>query len=73
MNVGEIHDQNAVAREMFVQQAVHANADVLASPLREATICSTKGRQDYTLESTADEFCEAGDTSLLRAIRVDVA
>jgi two-component system LytT family response regulator len=58
---------------MFVQQAAHANADVSASPLRGATICSTKSRRDYTLESTADEFCEAADTSLLPAIRVDAA
>jgi DNA-binding LytR/AlgR family response regulator len=73
MNVGEILDQNAIAREVVVQQAVHANSDVSAGPLREATICSTKSRRDYTPESTADEFCEAGDTSLLRALRVDVA
>jgi LytTr DNA-binding domain len=38
-----------------------------------ATICSTKSRRDYTLESTADEFCEAADTSLLPVIRVDAA
>jgi DNA-binding LytR/AlgR family response regulator len=73
MNVREIQDQNAIAREVVVQQAVHVNADVSAGPLREATICSTKSRRDYTPESTADEFCEAGDTSLLRALRVDVA
>ncbi len=30
-------------------------------------------RRDYTLESTADEFCEAADTSLLPVIRVDAA
>jgi two-component system LytT family response regulator len=69
----EIQDQKAIAREMFVQKAAHANADVSASSLRGATICSTKSRRDYTLESTAHEFCEAADTSLLRAIRVDAA
>jgi two-component system LytT family response regulator len=73
MSAREIQDQKAIAREMFVQQATHANADVSASPLRGATICSTKSRRDYTLESTADEFCEAADTSLLPAIRVDAA
>jgi two-component system LytT family response regulator len=30
-------------------------------------------RPDYTLESTADEFCEAADTSLPAVIRVDAA
>jgi DNA-binding LytR/AlgR family response regulator len=69
----EIQHEKAIAREMFVQQAAHANADVSTSPLRGATICSTKSRRDYTLESTADEFCEAADTSLLPAIRVDAA
>jgi two-component system LytT family response regulator len=69
MSAREIQDQKAIAREMFVQQAVHANADVSASPLRGATICSTKSRRDYTLEPTADEFCEAADTSLLPVIR----
>ena len=61
MSAREIQDQKAIAREMFVQQAAHANADVSASPLRGATICSTKSRRDYTLEPTADEFCEAAD------------
>jgi hypothetical protein len=32
----EIQDEKAIAREMFVQQAAHANADVSASPLRGA-------------------------------------
>ncbi len=73
MSGGEVQDQKAIAREMFVQQAAHANADVLASPLREASICSARSRRDYTLESTADEFCEAADTSLLPAIRTDAA
>jgi DNA-binding LytR/AlgR family response regulator len=73
MSVREIQDQKAVAGEMFVQQAAHANAVVSASPLRGATICSTKSRRDYTLESTADGFSEAADTSLLPAIRVAAA
>jgi len=67
----EIQDQKTIAREMFVQQAAHANADVSASPLRGATICSTKSIRDYTLESTADEFCEAADVSLLPVNRAD--
>jgi DNA-binding LytR/AlgR family response regulator len=73
MSTREIQDQKAIAREMFVQQVAHANADVLADPLRGATICSTKYRRDCTLESTRDEFCEAADTSLLPVIGVDAA
>jgi DNA-binding LytR/AlgR family response regulator len=73
MSVREIQDQKTIVREMFVQQAAHANADVSPSPLRRATICSTKSRPDYTLESTADEFCAAADTSLLPVIRIDAA
>jgi DNA-binding LytR/AlgR family response regulator len=59
MSAREIQDQKTIAREMFVQQVAHAHADVSASPVRGATIC----RRDYTLESTADEFCEAADTA----------
>jgi DNA-binding LytR/AlgR family response regulator len=73
MSAREIQDQKAIAREMFVQQAAHANADVSVSPLRGDTICSTKRRRDYTPESAADVFCEAADTSLLPVIRVDAA
>jgi DNA-binding LytR/AlgR family response regulator len=73
MSAREIQDQKAIAREMFVQQAAHANADVSASPLRGATSCTRKSIRDYTLESTANEFCEAADTSLLPVVRVDAA
>ncbi len=70
-------DQKTIAREMFVRQTAHANVDVSASPLRGATICSTdcdaKSRRDYILESTADEFCEAADRSLLPVFRADAA
>jgi DNA-binding LytR/AlgR family response regulator len=69
----EIQDQKTIAREMFVQPAARAHADVSAGPLRGATICSTKSGRNYTLESTADEFCEAADTSLLPVVRVDAA
>ena len=72
MSAREIQDQKTIAREMVVQQAAYANADVSASPLRGATICSTKSRRDYTLESTADEFCDAAASSL-PVIRVDAA
>jgi two-component system LytT family response regulator len=73
MSAREIQDDTAIARELFVQQAAHANADVSTSPLRGATICSTKSRRDYALESTADEFHEAADTSVLPVIRADAA
>jgi hypothetical protein len=73
MSGREIQDQKAIAREMFVSTTAHANADVSASPLRGATICSTRSRRDYTLKPTTDEFCEAADTSLLPVIQVDAA
>jgi len=73
MSAREIPDQKAIAREMFVQQVARANAEVSAGPLRGATICSTKSRRDYILESAGDEFCEAADSSLLPVIRVDAA
>ena len=69
----EIQDQEAVAREVFVQKAVHANVDISASPPRGTTICPTARSRDYTLESTLDEFCEPADTSLLPVARVDAA
>ena len=73
MSAREIQDQQVIAREMFVQQAAHDDANVSASPLRGATVCSTKCGRDSTLESTAEEFCEAADTSLFPVIRVDAA
>jgi DNA-binding LytR/AlgR family response regulator len=73
MSAREIQDQKAFTGEVFVKQAAHLNADVSASPLRGATIYSSKNRRDYTLESTAEEFRETGDTSLPPVIRVDAA
>jgi DNA-binding LytR/AlgR family response regulator len=73
MSAREIQDQKTIAREVFVQQAAHANADVSASPPRGATICSSKSGWDYTLESAADEFYEAADGSLPPVNRVDAA
>ncbi|HLJ26197.1 MAG TPA: LytTR family DNA-binding domain-containing protein [Candidatus Angelobacter sp.] len=71
MSAREIQDQKAIAREMFVQQAAHANGDVSAGPLLGATICSTNSRRDYSRESIADDLCEAADTSLLSLIRAE--
>lgn len=73
MSAREFQDQKAVAREMFVQRAARANADVTASPLRGAAIYATESTRDYTLDSLADEFREAADTSLLPTIRVAAA
>jgi two-component system LytT family response regulator len=70
MSVREIQDEKAIAREMFVQ-AAHASSDLSPSPLRGAAICTPQNSRDYTLKSTADEFCKAVDTSLLPVIRVD--
>jgi DNA-binding LytR/AlgR family response regulator len=73
MSVRAIQDLKTIAREMFVQQGGHANADVPASRLRGATICSTKSGRDYTLEPAVDEFCEPADTSLLPVNQIDAA
>ena len=74
MGVRGIQDQKAIAREVLVQHTAHANADVSASPLRGATICSFKSGRDYTLESPAEDgIYEPVDTSLLPVTRVDAA
>ena len=74
MSAREIQDQKAIALEMMVQQAAHANADVSASPLPGDTICSIKSRRDCTLESKAEDGSyEPVDTSLLPVTRVDAA
>ena len=71
MSVREIQDQKAIVREIFLQETAHANANASTRPLRGDTICATKSRRDYALES--DEFCEVPDTSLLPVIRLDAA
>ena len=73
MSTREIQNEKAISPEIFVQQAAHANADVSSSPLRGGTTSSAKSRWDYALESTADEFGEGADTSLLPVIGVDAA
>jgi DNA-binding LytR/AlgR family response regulator len=74
MSGPKIQDQKAIARELFVQQAVHSNGDVSAGPLPGDTICSIKSRRDYALESKAeDRSCEPAGTSLLPVTRVDAA
>ena len=72
MSAHEIQDQKAIAREMFVQQAAHANADVSAGPVRGDTICFVKSRRNHTLESE-DRFYEPADISLLPVTRIDAA
>jgi DNA-binding LytR/AlgR family response regulator len=73
MGANEMQDHKVITREIFVQQATHANADVSLGSLRRPTICSAECRRDYTHKSTADEFCEAVDTSLFPAVRVDTS
>jgi DNA-binding LytR/AlgR family response regulator len=74
MSARENQDQKAIAREMFVPQTAQANADVAAGPLRGDTVCSTKSRLAYTLESAAEDgFDEPADRSLLPVTRVDAA
>jgi two-component system LytT family response regulator len=74
MSASKIQDQKAIEREMFVQQAAHANAQVSASPPRGDTTSSIKSKREYTLESTAeDRFYEPLDTSSLPLTRVDAA
>jgi two-component system LytT family response regulator len=73
MSAREIQDPKAMAHERLVQQTPHADGDVSAGPPRKATIYSTMSRRDYFRESTAEEFGEAADASLLPAIRVDAA
>jgi DNA-binding LytR/AlgR family response regulator len=69
MSAREIPDDTVSAREMLIQRPAHASADVPDSSPLEAAICFPQTKRHYTLESTADEFCEAADTSLLREIR----
>jgi DNA-binding LytR/AlgR family response regulator len=71
MSAREIQDEQATARETFVQQAAHTSAGVAVGPLPVATICFPKSKRPYTLESTAEEFREVVDTSSLPAIRAD--
>jgi DNA-binding LytR/AlgR family response regulator len=74
MSVGKIHDQKGIAREMFVQHAAHAHAEVSASPPQRDAICSTKNKCEDTFESTAEDGSyEPVDTSLLPVTRVDAA
>jgi DNA-binding LytR/AlgR family response regulator len=73
MSVSEIQDHKEIGRQMFVQHADQAKAGVSANSLRGATICSSKSKRDYSLEFTADEFCEDAATPLLPVTRIDAA
>ena len=73
MNIRKIQDLKAITREMFVPQAAHANAENSASPTVD-TICSTKSKREYTLESTADDrFYGPLDTPSPPVARIDAA
>ena len=67
------HEDQALARETFIQQAAHADADAPAGPLRGAAIYSTKSKRGYAPAATEDQFVEAAGTSLPPVIRVDAA
>jgi DNA-binding LytR/AlgR family response regulator len=74
MSTREIQDEKAIARQIFVEQVARAKADVSASPARGDTICTFKSRQDYTLESPAqDGLYERADTSSSPVTRADAA
>jgi len=73
MNIRKIQDLKVITGEVFVQQAAHANAENSTSPTVD-TICSTKSKREYTLESTADDgFYGPVDTPSLPVTRVDAA
>ena len=74
VNARKIEDHMTVVREMFVQQA-HVNAEVSASPSPDNSICSTRSKRKYTLESAAagNGFYETKNTASLPVARVDDA
>ena len=73
MNIRKIQDLKAITREMFVQRAAHANAEDSASPTVD-TICSTKSKREFALESTADDGVYGPlETPSLPVTRVDAA
>jgi len=70
----EIQDQKAIAREMLVQQAVHGNSDIPTGAPERITISSVRSRQDYALDSAAENACdEPTDISSFPMTRVDAA
>jgi DNA-binding LytR/AlgR family response regulator len=74
MSVREIHDRKGIAREMFVQRAAHAPAELSASRPQRDAICPTKNKREDSFESTAENGSyEPVDTSLLGVTRVDAA
>jgi hypothetical protein len=74
MSSREIQNQKAMALEMMVQQAAHANAEVSASPLRGNVIRSGENRREYTRESMPEDgFYEPVEPSTLPATRIDAA
>ena len=70
MSVREIHDQKGMAREMFVQPAAHAHAEVSASPAPRDAIGPTRNQREDTFQSTAEDGSPV-DPSLLPVTEVD--
>jgi DNA-binding LytR/AlgR family response regulator len=73
INAREIQDDTVSVREMLIQRPAHASANVSDDSPLGVAISFPQTERDYTLESTADDFCEAADTSLLPVIRADAA
>jgi DNA-binding LytR/AlgR family response regulator len=73
INAREIQDGTVSVREMLIQRPAHASANVSDDSPLGVAISFPQTERDYTLESTADDFCEAADTSLLPVIRADAA
>ena len=72
MSSGEIQNQKEIARELCMEQAVHAEAGISDRPLR-GDGCAFESRRDRTLESPAEDgFYAFADTSFPE-VRLDAA
>ena len=72
MSARTIQDQ-ATARQTFIQQASHADANPPACPLRGAEMFSARSKRGYSPGATEDQYFKAVDTSFAPVIRVDAA
>jgi DNA-binding LytR/AlgR family response regulator len=72
MSARAIEDQGSVTGETFVQNAVHANAHMLASSPRGLAIHSAMSRLDSIQKPATDQLCEA-EASLIPVMRSDAA
>jgi DNA-binding LytR/AlgR family response regulator len=72
MSARTVEDQ-ALARETFVQQDAYEDASASAGPLPGAAMFSTNGKRRYIPGSSEDQYLETADTPLLPVFRVDAA